>query len=184
MKKQLLGLLAVVGLLVVGGMARADQYVSDFHITNDSNPTLFGDFHVVINLVGQNVSFNISPTGGNITDANLARFTFFDVPVGGTKQPITSGAASTDNPYSVLINAGSIEFDKTATSASFSLQPLNGTVTLGAGATVKMIRLTLSDGGSQTKDLLAAPEASSLAMLLPGLIPLGMVLRRRRANRS
>jgi len=57
----------------------------------------------------------------------------------------------------------------------------SGAITVAPG-TVGAIQFTLSNMGNGQETFLVsnAPEGSSLALLLPGLIPLGLILRRRR----
>jgi len=192
MKKQLLGLAALAGLAVCGTTAQAQTYASSFHIVNASNPAMFGDFNVVINQTGTNFAFTVTPTGGTITDAQNAAFTFFDnTTIGGLTGKLgidtSAGAthAATNGPYDAIYSGGNttVTFNQANPAAFFSSQPLTGNVGLTSG-TAQRIRVTLSDGGSQTQELVAVPEASSLALLLPGLVPVGIALRRRRAARN
>ena len=196
MKKQLLGLVALAGLAVCGSTARAQTYANSFHIVNASNPAKTGDFNVVINQTGLNYAFTIMPTGNTgVVDAQNAAFTFFDnADVGSPtgKLTINTSAARTNanaggNPYDAVFSAANttVTFNQKDPAAFFSSVPLNGNIGLVAGQNMaQRIRVTLSDGGSQTKELVAVPEASSLALLLPGLIPVGIALRRRRAARN
>jgi len=65
----------------------------------------------------------------------------------------------------------------------------HGTITLGAGlsAQVKAVSARLDDSTVSWRGsapVTPVPEASSLALLLPGLLPIGIVIRRRRQGRS
>jgi len=57
----------------------------------------------------------------------------------------------------------------------------SGTVTLAPGSNpITGVEFTISNDGGGTLWFATTPEGSSLALLLPGLIPLGLILRRRR----
>jgi hypothetical protein len=60
----------------------------------------------------------------------------------------------------------------------------DGILTVGGG--VKYVSIVIQDTDQQwfANDVLLVPEVSSLAMFLPGILPIGLALRRRRQNRS
>jgi hypothetical protein len=61
-----------------------------------------------------------------------------------------------------------------------------GSINLAPGESQQWVDVTVYDSinGPWTETEQLAPETSSLALLLPGLIPLGIVLRRRRKTRG
>jgi hypothetical protein len=70
-----------------------------------------------------------------------------------------------------------------ATNPVNDLELFSGTLTLDAGSSpITAVQFTISNTGAGEEwfGTSVTPEGSSLALLLPGLIPLGLVLRRRR----
>jgi len=70
--------------------------------------------------------------------------------------------------------------------SAFGANTYHGAFTLAAGG-VKTVEVAFQDGNQQWQvvhGLSTVPEVSSLAMLIPGLLPIGLVMRRRRQNGS
>ena len=146
---------------------------------------------------------------GNVPGDNVHAITisFFDNSIGASKYVQSPGpslgiVSSATNGYTysnIPAEAGS--WVKTATLGGvtfetekllpnnlynpITLQPdgtnkFFGTITLSDSTNVKYIRARLEDGVAWNGYAAVTPESSSLAMLLPGILPLGLVLNRRR----
>lgn len=112
------------------------------------------------------------PVGGNVGGP-------FNVPFGNTGGPWSNGSPGTLIFSTDSEDAFVAPFGGNAFSGVFSLSGGNGV--LGS------YTISLQDSGQQwtaTVDVTRIPEPGSLAMLLPGLAPMGFMLRRRRAAKA
>lgn len=108
---------------------------------------------------------------------------------GGT----TGGGGFVGSPWAVAVNADVIRFNAPAEIndlAQFGANTFNGVVTLGSGEAPARITAALQNGTQQWYGEIRGvnfgdqgdltPEPASLALALPGLLPLALMLRRRK----
>jgi hypothetical protein len=123
--------------------------------------------------------------GGTVTDGSISSNEFL--------QTITSGTGSVGaTNWSPFVHTSGTEIEAQdpnsdgppPTGAVDAAESFTGQVTLnGASNPITAIEFTLSNNGGGTEWFAASPatpEGSSFALLLPGLIPLAMMLRKRR----
>lgn len=106
----------------------------------------------------------------------------------------TTGGGKTAGPYTVALtpNPGDgIRYNAQSNSndvAAFGGNQFAGNAALGSAEQVAYFKVSLQNSGQQWTAIVPAsnvvPEPASLALVLPGLGPLGMVLLRRRARRG
>jgi len=193
---------------MLAGMAHATLY--NFNAVGIPGDGQFGSYHVVLQANPTSTSFqilSIVANGGAQTPTSSVfqvRMYFYsglnqtgvNLPVGFTAGT-TGGISPANNNWGagLLQNGGGGnpnfshygEFKNTNQPANDLLRTgantwgQNGAFTLGTSA--GSFDFQLNDGFSYVAEENVVPEASSLALLLPALIPMGFVLRRRYARK-
>jgi len=194
---------------MLAGMAHATLY--NFNAVGIPSDGQFGSYHVVVSANTLSTSFQVvsvvanggaqTPTsnvfqvrmyfysGKNETGVNIGPVSFTPGSTGGISPANNNwGAALVSNAgggnpqfshYGEFKNVNAPANDILRTGANTWGQ--NGAFTLPTG--VGSIEFQLNDGFAYVADFNVVPEASSLALLLPALIPMGLVLRRRSARK-
>jgi hypothetical protein len=191
--------IAAIGLLVTGRPAHAFLLTGNAIDVSPGDST-GGSFHVVINVLSA-TSFSVVSINGNADNTDIAdhqpgqvAFTLYKnittTVAGGVVDPIAStvGTAGTDVAQ---LNYGAITFAGPAahtawigTGTELSVNTPGVVYAFGAGSTVtttvpfETIQVDLQNG-AQYEVFLNTPEPATCALLLPGLLPLGLLLRRR-----
>jgi hypothetical protein len=188
--------LGLFGLLLLSPGARAQ--VTTFDVTNPNASE--GAWQVVVTQTGDAFSVNVSATSTLAapkpgSDGDEVTVTILDK-ANNVMTAINDGGGVVGNhagPWTNIANGNTIEW-KWFTSLFPPVYPLdNGgsnqflgdlTVSPNPGETSGYIDVTVYDSinGPWTETESLTPEASSLALLVPGLIPLGFMLRKRRAR--
>jgi hypothetical protein len=189
---------------MLAGMAHATLY--NFNAVGIPSDGQSGSYHVVVSANTLSTSFQVlsivanggaqTPTsnvfqvrmyfysGKNETGVNIAPVGFTPGSTGGISPANSNWGAGLvhnggGNPhftnYGEFKNVNAPANDLLRTGANTWGQ--NGAFILPTG--VGSIELQLNDGFAYVADFNVVPEASSLALLLPALIPMGLVLRRR-----
>jgi len=190
--------LGLFGLLLLSTGARAQ--VTAFNVTNP-NPGE-GQWHVVVDQTGNAFTVNVvATTPRPASDGNQVTVTFLDT----ANNPVTAvnngggtiGAHS--GPWLNIPNGNTVDWKWVATLLpTMALDTSGANSFLGSGTLAPLpgdpaveVDVTVYDSvngpWTATEDLTTetfVPEASSLALLLPGLIPMGIALRRRRKTRA
>jgi len=204
-KAGLATLFTVLGSLTLAGMAQANLYNLD--VVGVPTDGQFGSYHVVINDIND-TSFQIlsiqansganTPTsdvfrvrmyfytGSNGTGTNLSSVGLTPGNMAGVDPAGTNwgpggvnhgGAGGFSNYaeyYNISSNHGVGPNNLLADGSNIWTQ--NGAFTVGPGVGSFIVQLNDGEAYLGTGNV---PEASSLALLLPGLVPLGFILRRR-----
>jgi hypothetical protein len=202
--KQLGSFLGVIGLLMLTVSAQATTvYNADVTGVNGGH----GSYHVVITKNVGN-SFTVTSAHSNTTsnaganpnsDASLVRLSFYDS--AGVLIHINTALPATQTALGTAGTAGGNFVVAGTPTSGYTIQWLNNaeTVELQADGTnvfsqtgsinlstyASKIGVQLTDGGVGGQTFftnITTPEASSLALLLPGLLPLGFGVRRRLAK--
>jgi len=135
------------------------------------------------------VSLNFNQSGGGLIDSTSASGStnmYVGAPGGNLGGPNNMAFGSTGGTWGTLAGATTVSFAG-AGGFPFYIAPhggntFSGLLTLQPGV-IGSIHVALQDSGQQyAGDFAVTPEASSLALLLPGLIPVGIALRRRRMS--
>jgi len=183
--------LGLVGLLIVGSGANAQT--TAFNVT--TGVASDGYWHVTIVETGNQFSINVTASNPKpITGAGEVQLKFIDT-ANNTVSAVNNGGAVTgkgQGAWSTVSNGNIMDW-KYVPALKFTLQPNgsnfflgNVTLLLAPGEKVDWAQASVLDGNfkdwTATEQL--APEASSLALLLPGLVPIGIALRRRRKSRA
>jgi len=190
--------LGLLGLLLLGPGARAQT--TTFNVVGPVPSD--GDWHVVVVETGNSFTVAVTPIATlaaphPASDANEVTVTIFDkannpmaaVNNGGGTVGLGGGA------WKNIANGDTIDWkwNSTLLPTIRALDNLGTNSFLGAetllplpGENAGFIDVTVYDSlhGPWTETEALTPEASSLALLLPGLIPLGIVLRKRRKTRD
>lgn len=209
--KKATGLMSLLVLGGIGASLSAQAQTAGGNVTvvdNTSNPAINeGTFHVTAtkdNVVANQWDIRVDW----VADINLHPAFVDDIQIrflnaSNQTQTIASGSGGTYNssamlgtPYdfSLSLSNKQANFDNPdaphsgAVSASSVQQGVSfvGKVLLANNSSVSKVYFNLFNGGSGqgTFSVQATPEAASLAMLLPGLLPIGVAVRRRRSNRA
>ena len=206
MKKWLFATMAVVGgLLLSGAPAHAAilEVDTDGAIPTSGPNKAVGTFHVVIDQGSANTFRVVSiraNAGPPVPNSNTEHFSLSFLNSGGDQLPVignsTGGvnAAGTDYGLATITDAGAthnIRWDRPVGGDKLDQFGSNrfassGFVTV-SGAPV-FISILIANGARSWSAGIplgsAVPEPASLALVLPGLVPLAMTLRRRRASRK
>jgi len=181
-------------------LAHAAQATS-YSVTLSPGPGSSGTYAATVTQTGSNWSItSVTGTGANST-GDAVRLYFLD---GGGNATIAGTGSSTGGTdvggtnwgafYNILPGGGTVysQWDTIANQANALIGAGGNTFTetgsiTATGASNAIIEVLGENGLTWVSPLIVPPvipEGSSLAMLLPGLVPLGMVLRRRRASRK
>jgi hypothetical protein len=188
--------LGLFGMLMLGTSAHAQ--VTTFDVSNP-NPGE-GEWHVVVTQTGDAFSVNVSADTGLLkpaSDADEITVKVLDTAL-NPMSAINNGGGVVGKgtgPWTNIANGDTMDWKWTNALyppvfalddgganyflGSFTITPLPGEIQQWVDVTVYD-----SINGPWTETEQLAPEASSLALLLPGLIPLGIALRRRRKTRD
>jgi hypothetical protein len=202
-------LLTAVGSFMLAGMAHATLY--NFNAVGIPSDGQFGSYHVVVNTNPADTSFQIlsivanggaqTPTsnvfqvrmyfyaGLNATGANIGNVSFTPGSTGGISpgnnnwgSALVSNAGG-GNPafshYGEFKNVNQPANDLLKNGSNIWSQDGDFTIPVSAAS----FEMQLNDGSAYVVDVNVVPEASSLALLVPALIPMGFVLRRRYARK-
>ena len=199
MRKSIMaGLITALAGIVMAGSASAQVFAYDVPFNPPSPAT--GSYHIVFTETSA-TSFNVAITGN--PDGNTAvnvptvgfpakhavdtmTLTFLDSSL--TQVNVIGGTGGTPGGWTQNFLFGNYKSD--ANTPADGIQPFGGNTYTGtivlANASFKTVNIAFQDGSQQwfLPRASVTPEASSLALLLPGLVPLGLILRKRRQNRS
>ena len=200
MKKLILaGITTALAGLMMAGPAGAQVFTYDVPANFPSPAT--GSYHVVFTTTSA-TSFDVAISGnvdGNTAtntptpgfpakhDADGFTFTFLDSSL--SQVMVTGSAAPFGTPIGWTPNFTFGNYQGTANTPADAILAMGGNVFGGsitlANSSFKTVNISIVDGSQQwfLANASVVPEASSLALLLPGLAPLGLILRRRRQNR-
>ena len=196
----------VGGLLISNASANAQTFDLQAQAASGSGAT--GTYHVILTEL-TSTSFSVFVQGNNDGDKHtpydvlrdkhsldVLSFTFSGGGVnktlsngGTTSGADASGTYTASGPYDKTGTAGTLAFQgpdaPDSDVAAYGGNSFSGTIFLKNPFTNGNLKIALQDGGQQwNANASLTPEAASLAMLLPGLLPIGLALRRRRANRA
>jgi len=192
--------LGLFGLLLLANRASANGASFDITNPNSLSPPE-GSYHVTVNEVGQTNEYSVlirANAGAQTPGADAETvYVFFQKAGGGNilianngtnyswkLHPDPSGPSVTwtnsVGPHSIA-NAFETNFDPANNLLANGQNYLLGDVFLSTGGAAS-VTAQLGDDvyGPWEASADLTPEASSLALLLPGLIPLGVILRKRR----
>lgn len=202
-----IGLCALAGLLLHAAPASAATFNFVAKGSNSQTPSS-AKFHITVENTGGNVytlkvqgdSTNPNPNTQSIIPGPLSKvknitFTFYGLDNNGTKTQLsvvngTGGVNS--SAWSPNLNTDSASFHSIAPAGE--LDPYGSNAFMGhtqvlTPGTYRLtdINVVLQDSGQQYEALFSkignvTPEPSALLMVLPGLAPLGIMLRRRRTS--
>jgi len=188
--------LGLFGLLMFGTSAHAQ--VTSFDVSNP-NPGE-GEWHVVVTETGNAFSVKVTADTGLLkppSDADEVQVKILDAALNPMSATNNGGGTvgAGGGPWHTIANGDTMDWkwlnsELPAVHAldngganyflgSFNIAPLPGEVQQWVDVTVYD---SINGPWTETEDLLT-PEGPSLALLLPGLIPLGIALRRRRKTR-
>jgi len=200
----LAGLAMAVGLLVSGGAPAKAQNL-DVNV-GPSNFRASGTYRVVINRTAGN-TFSVQVTGNN--DGRMTTTDPLNAPIkhgveqvsvgflrqNGTFIQAAGGFGGTSVPWTPTFANNTQQWQAPGLFAE--VQPFGGNsfngqtnlVGLGPNEQVAAFAITLQDGNQQwfgqfPVSTSVIPEPGSLALVLPGLMPLGLMLLRRRSLRN
>ena len=186
---------AVLACIVLAAPVCAQVYT--FDVQPQLNTDATGSYHVVFTVTGP-TSFGVTINGNN--DGNTAlnvptpgfpakhsadqfTFTFFDL--SHTKVPVTGVGGGTAVPWIGIFGGGTYFMASPSPADDILAQGGNlftGSIALAAPAAT--VNMSITDDSQQwfLRGASVTPEATSLALLIPGLAPLGwIVLKRRRS---
>jgi hypothetical protein len=192
------GLMVVAGLAVLAPVAQA----ADFHVILTNQPGATGSYSVdvhtsdFVNFYLDNLKPNRPPDPSSFVDRfTLTFYKDTNLGGGGVNVDLVTGTSGTD--AGTRVNWGAADFDPSSNTVDFDgkfstrvkfdgtndwAMSAGGLITLDSKA--GSIDILGQDGGQWRTTLNLVPEASSVALLLPGLIPMGLVMRRRNMARK
>ena len=197
MNKLFLSMTAAAGLLFAASPAKALTLTA-----TPSDPLASGSYTVILTPTG-GATYNISVQGNNdgrvVADGSgPAKHSVGRISVGffgPTFDPIeplsgtggtTSGGSYVGAPFTTIVQADTIRFNspsETNDVGPFGENIFLGNVTLNSPELPKLFTVALQDGTQQwfaSGEVNLVPEPASLALALPGLLPVGMLFLRRR----
>ena len=191
--------LGMIGMLAFSAhTAHALTTQFDAQAVGNGTPNGTGSYHVVLSTT-DNTTFTVVVTGNN--DGNSGKhnigtlqFTFgatlvSTVQVDGGSGSTTTGGGMTGAAYGVsFLPDDNVQFTKANPINDVAAKGGNefdGTITLD-NANARYVTVAFQNASQQytANGEALTPEAASLALLLPGLVPIGLALRRRRVNRA
>lgn len=201
MKKLLMGAATVVGLLLSMGQAHA--FTLTVNVPQNPPSPASGSYTVVLSST-DNVNYTVTAYGNNDGNgspsnpstlpakhsAGTVSLTFFDSAMGYVKPIVASGFTTTGAGFTgaswTPILGDNLRFlspNQSNDIAPYGGNQLTGSFTL-ANANALTVDIAMQDGSQQWyapgNAIPNTPEPASLAMMLPGALPLGLVLLRRR----
>jgi hypothetical protein len=197
LNKLFLSMTAAVGLLFAASPAKALTLTA-----TPTDPLASGSYQVIVTPVG-GATYNISVQGNNdgrvtADGSGPAKHSVGRISVGffapnfDPIEPIsgsgstTSGGSYVGAPFTTIVQSDVIRYNSTSETndvGPFGENMFLGTVTLNSAVTPQLFTVALQDGTQQwfaSGNLNLVPEPASLALALPGLLPMGMLLLRRR----
>ena len=184
---------AVLACIVLAAPACAQIYTYDVQPQINTDAT--GSYHVVFTVTGP-TSFGVTINGNN--DGNTApnvpspgfpakhsadqfTFTFFDS--SNTKVNVTGVGGGTGVPWTGLFGGGT--YFMVSPSPADDILPQGGNLYTGSislAAPAATVNMSITDDSQQwfLRGASVTPEASSLALLIPGLAPFGWIVFKRR----
>jgi len=198
-KGKLAALFAGAGLMLLARGAQATAFSIDAAAIGGGS----GSYHVNLTQTGNDwhVDSVHANSGGNTptSDGFTVRLYFLDGSgnfisnITGSSTGGVDGGGTNWGPFSVINPSGSTWYaqwfnilnptNNLLANGTNTFVEDGGSVTVGTPV-AQVVAEVLGPNGTFESTVSFTPEADSLAMLLPGLLPLGMVLRRRRASRS
>jgi len=197
LNKLFLSMAAAVGLLLAASPAKALTLTA-----TPSDPLASGTYTVILTPTG-GATYSISVQGNNdgrvVADGSgpakhsVGRISVgffgpnFDPlePLSGTGAT-TSGGSYVGAPWTTIVQADTIRFNspsETNDVGPFGENIFLGNVTLNTAQLPTLFTVALQDGTQQwfaSGAINLVPEPASLALALPGLLPMGLLLIRRR----
>jgi len=198
LKGKFAALFAGAGLMLLAHAAQATSY----NVTLQPGPGSSGTYSATVTQTGSVWAVTSVNANGGAPNANgdVVRLYFYDgsnnfvAGSGGFTNGGVDGPPGTNwGPWYNVTNGAQMysQWDTIANTGNELLDTggntFNGGNITATGAVNAQIEVLSTAGYTWTSPLIVPPvipEGSSLAMLLPGLVPLGMVLRRRRASRK
>jgi len=194
----LAGLGMGLGLLLSGGPAAHAEGIDAF--ATPQNPISSGRYHVVINRTSANM-FSVLVEGepsGTADKHSVGQISIGFLGAGGLLTPLsgtggtTTGGGFVGSGWTPSVVSNTQRFNAPSERndvAPFGGNQFRGTVTLASTAEVTRFRVALQNGTQQwfldqPASSTVIPEPASLALVLPGLAPLGFMLLRRRSLRN
>lgn len=192
-------LAAAVGLLLMAASAQAAHLEFAANAQNTVPPSN-GKWNVTMDSADL-INWTVSITGDSVSfpnaDVQQITLTFFDASFNSIN--VLSGDGGVVSPtytdWGATVGTN-IKFDKPAGTANWLLSSnpggappagntggsvFNGFLTLDSSIKVGSVTVNMQDSGRQWNgNAPVTPEGSALAALLPALLPIGMVIRRRR----
>jgi hypothetical protein len=201
MNKLLAGAATVAGLLLSMGQAHA--FTLTVNVPQNPPSPASGSYTVVLSST-DNVNYSVTAFGNNDGNgssgnpsgtpakhsAGTLSLTFFDASMGYVRPVTGSGATTTGAGFTganwVALMGDNLRFlspNQTNDLAPYGGNTFNGSFSL-QNANALSVDIAMQDGSQQWfapgNAIPNTPEPASLAMVLPGVLPLGLVLRRRR----
>lgn len=201
MKKLLLSIAAAAGLLLTASPAKALTLTA-----TATNPLASGSYNVVLTPTGGS-TYQITVQGNNdgrvVADGSgpakhsvgrisvgFLRNDFTYIPTLGGSGGTNSGGAYVGAAFTTVVEPDVLRFNSPAEVndvGPFGQNQFVGTITLATSELPDTFTVALQDGTQQwyTEGAVGlVPEPTSLALALPGLLPVGMLLLRRRRREA
>lgn len=193
MKKLFALLVCLAGLLVTVSSAHAEVFSFNATKQSNGNPPALGMWDVLIQRAGNSGatatwSINIKATTGALPNGDVSQISFglfdgFDnditfTPVLGQTAP---GGIWSNDSFGFSTTSAGLVLRKTGTNA------FSGSFTTASNVAVAKVTTLLQNRRQQWYGETAqslAPEMPGAALLLPALLPVGLVLRKKRGVRS